>query len=124
MVKADIGSRILSIIIDSVVVGIVGGIFIGSGNSTLGAIVSFVIGLAYNWYFWTRHNGQTLGKQLMKLRVVKEDGSDITDVDALIRFVGYYLNSIIFGLGWIWALFDDKGQGWHDKIARTMVVKA
>jgi uncharacterized RDD family membrane protein YckC len=33
------------------------------------------------------------------------------------------MNNFFF-IGWVWALFDDNRQGWHDKIAETYVVKA
>jgi uncharacterized RDD family membrane protein YckC len=58
------------------------------------------------------------------LRVVKEDGTPITDGEAVMRYLGYILNSAVFMLGWLWALVDDKNQGFHDKIVHTYVVKA
>jgi len=38
--------------------------------------------------------------------------------------IGYWLSGAVFYLGFIWVAFDDKKQGWHDKIARTFVVRA
>jgi uncharacterized RDD family membrane protein YckC len=37
---------------------------------------------------------------------------------------GYTLNTLIMMLGWLWALWDSNQQGWHDKLAKTIVVKA
>lgn len=121
---ADVGSRFIALIIDSIIVGIVAGIFGASGQSALGGIVSFVVGAGYQWYFLTQRDGQTLGKMLLGIRVIKTDGTPISDAEAVLRFVGYYINSIILMLGWIWAIFDAENQGFHDKIARTYVVKA
>ena len=59
---------------------------------------------------------------VMKLRVIKTDGSPISDADAVVRYIGYLLDSI-FLIGWLWALFDEHRQGWHDKLAHTYVVK-
>jgi uncharacterized RDD family membrane protein YckC len=42
----------------------------------------------------------------------------------IVRYIGYYINSFIFMLGWIWAIFDSNKQGWHDKLAGTYVVPA
>lgn len=123
MQRADLGSRVVSIIIDGVILGLIFGVLF-SFSRDVGGLLGFLVGLAYNWYFWTRRDGQTPGKQLMNLRVVKEDGSALTDTDAVLRFIGYYINSAVIMIGWIWAFFDEKQQGWHDKIAKTIVVKA
>lgn len=40
----------------------------------------------------------------------------------LIRYLGYYLASIPFLIGIFWVGFDKKKQGWHDKLAHTIVV--
>jgi len=60
----------------------------------------------------------------MNVRVVREDGAPLTFVHVLVRYIGYTINSLVFMLGWIWAFFDSKKQGWHDKLAGTIVVKA
>lgn len=90
-------------------------------------IINFVmlaIPVVYHWYFWTRRNGQTLGKFAMGIRVIKTDGENLGDLDALIRAIGYHVSALLFGLGFIWAIIDKKNQTWHDKIARTFVVRA
>jgi len=122
---ADIGERFIALIIDSLILGMVGGM-IGAGGGNLifgGSFVGFILGAAYQWYFLTRQNGQTPGKMVMNLRVVKTDGAPISDAEAVLRYVGYLINSPILMLGWIWALIDANNQGWHDKIASTYVVK-
>ncbi|MCY4072451.1 MAG: RDD family protein [Chloroflexi bacterium] len=85
--------------------------------------VLLAVPIAYHWYFWTRRDGQTPGKFALGIRVIKADGSDINDVDAVIRAIGYHVSSVLFGLGFIWALFDKNNQSWHDKMARTYVVR-
>jgi len=81
------------------------------------------IPVAYHWYFWTRRDGQTPGKFALGIRVIKTDGGEMNDVDAVIRAIGYQVSSVLFGLGFIWALFDKNNQSWHDKMARTYVVR-
>ena len=78
----------------------------------------------YSWYFWTRRDGQTPGKFAMGIRVVKADGSPISDVDAVIRAVGYQVSGLLFCAGYLWSLIDRKNQTWHDKLARTYVVRS
>ncbi len=120
---ADTGSRFIALVIDNVILGVITGVLIrGAGGP--GAAGSFLIGLVYYWYFLTQHDGQTLGKRLMGVRVVRANGEPFDFVTVLIRYIGYYLNSFVFMIGWIWALFDDQRQGWHDKLANTYVIRA
>lgn len=122
---ADLGARFFALVIDGLILGLIGGLLGASrGNWGIGGGLSFIIGILYSWYFWTRYNGQTPGKRVMGIRVVKADGSPLSDADAIIRYIGYYINSAIFMIGWLWALFDSNRQGLHDKIVSTYVVKA
>lgn len=78
----------------------------------------------YFAYFWTQQRGQTLGMKVAGIRVVRLDGQPMTVGQSIIRVLGYLLNSFGFYLGWLWPLWDDRRQGWHDKIAGTIVVRA
>lgn len=120
---ADIGARFMALLIDGIILSVIGSVgFLTAREPGIGA--SFFIGLVYYWFFLTRNNGQTPGKALMKIRVIKVDGSPISDSDAVLRYVGYIVNSLCIGIGWLWALLDANQQGWHDKLAKTYVVKA
>jgi uncharacterized RDD family membrane protein YckC len=124
---AGLGERLIAIIIDNIFLSIVAGILLGSSRHFGGsAVVTILLGAAYQWYFLTRNHGQTVGKMLMKIRVVRTDGVPLTDGQALLRYFGYLFNSLpfLFGAGWWWAIFDSKNQGLHDKIASTIVVEA
>lgn len=122
---AEFGQRFFAIFIDGVILAIVGGILGGIlGSTATGSFGSFVIGVAYYWYFWTRNNGQSPGKSAMNIRIIKVDGTPLTDADAIIRYIGYYVSGFFFLLGFIWASFDSESQAWHDKIAKTYVVRA
>jgi len=66
--------------------------------------------------------GQTPGKSLMGVRIVRTDGRRLKFHNAVIRLVGYWISSLFLYMGFWWILFDSRRQGWHDKLARTMVV--
>lgn len=117
-------TRIFALFIDSILVGIIGGMFGANDQWFLGGVVGFAVGVGYQWLFLTRNDGQTPGKMMFGIRVIKTDGSVFTFTDALMRYVGYLINSAAFGMGWFWAFFDENRQGWHDKLARTYVVRA
>ena len=122
---APLGSRLVALIIDYIILAIIGAL-LGSltGEEILGIGSGFIFGVIYNWYFWTQNRGQTPGKMVMGIRVVKTDGSPINTLEAVVRYIGYHINTLIILLGWIWAIFDGKKQGWHDKLAGTVVVRA
>jgi uncharacterized RDD family membrane protein YckC len=40
----------------------------------------------------------------------------------IIRYLGYYVSIFALGLGFLWVAWDDKKQGWHDKMAGTVVI--
>ncbi|MFP4182640.1 MAG: RDD family protein [Thiohalospira sp.] len=72
--------------------------------------------------FW-RLRGATPGKRLMEIAVIDiRDGDGVTTGQAVIRYVGYFLSALPAYLGFLWAAWDRRKQGFHDKIARTAVV--
>jgi uncharacterized RDD family membrane protein YckC len=120
---ARIGPRFFALLIDGIILGIITGVLVGGGKGA-GGVASFLVGAAYYWYFLTQQNGQTPGKRMMGIRVIKVNGDPLQAADVIVRYIGYYINSFVFGIGWIWALFDKDSQGWHDKLAGTYVVVA
>ena len=117
---AEIGIRATAWLIDGTILFFIeSALFFSAWETGLGLIV----GLAYTWFFLTRNNGQTPGKILMKIRVIKTDSSPISDSDAVLRYIGSLIN-YIGCIGWLWSVIDDNRQGWHDKITQTYLVKA
>jgi uncharacterized RDD family membrane protein YckC len=69
--------------------------------------------------------GQTIGKKVIGIKIVKDDGTPFGLVDALLRnVVGYAVSGMVLYLGFIWILIDAEHRGWHDKIAKTKVMVA
>lgn len=66
--------------------------------------------------------GQTLGKRLCGLRLIRISSEKMTLGIAFLRWVGSLISGIFFCLGFIWIAIDGRKQGWHDKIAGTLVV--
>ena len=127
---AGLGERLISAIIDGVILAVIGfligvvlGLVMGNSASTLNSLVGLIVGVAYFTYYWSMKEGQTPGKKMMGLRVIKVDGSPITTTNAIMRYIGYIINSAVILIGWIWVFIDGQHQGWHDKIAGTVVVK-
>lgn len=64
----------------------------------------------------------TLGKHIMKVKVIDENGNRLSPMLSLRRNTMKILSFLVLSAGFIWILFDKKRQGWHDKIAKTYVV--
>ncbi len=79
-----------------------------------------VVSIAYDVGFWMLV-GQTPGKRLMGVLIVRADGQRLRLGNAIRRELAYVLSGILF-LGYLWILFDNKRQGFHDKLAGTIVV--
>ena len=91
-------------------------------SSAVGSIVGFLIGLAY--YATLNANGGTWGKRVVGLRL--EDattGEDIGFPRALVRYIVAIASALVLLLGYLWCIWDDKKQTWHDKAAGSVVVR-
>ncbi|MBI5624328.1 MAG: RDD family protein [Elusimicrobia bacterium] len=125
MTKADFGTRAAALIIDGVLLSVAS--FLIGMIPLLGLIIGIVLPWAYCAYCWTQDTpfgvrGQTLGKKVMKIKVVMDDGSGLTMPQALMRCLGYFVTGLTFWLGSLLALREDR-KALHDLIAGTQVVK-
>ena len=85
----------------------------------LGATLCFISVFYFTYFHHTL--GQTPGKIMMKIKVVRLDGSGLGYCRALLRSFGYVLSGLFFLTGFFWIVADRSKQGWHDKIANTYV---
>ena len=92
-------------------------------NISTWSLNAFALGfpLVYLLFFWVVA-GQTPGKRVMGLRVVRMNGTRITLLVGLRRLLGYLACFLSLGIGFFWVLIDEQRRGWHDKIAGTCVV--
>ncbi len=70
--------------------------------------------------------GQSPGKVLVGIKVERTFGMEIGFARALLReLIGKLISllPLVVPLGFIWVWFDEKNQGWHDKLADTAVVR-
>jgi uncharacterized RDD family membrane protein YckC len=73
--------------------------------------------------FWL-YKQATPGKILVSARVVDaKTGNTLSVGQAIGRYLAYIVSSIPLCLGFLWVAFDTKKQGWHDKLAGTVVVR-
>lgn len=86
-------------------------------------ILSNVVMGAVYVLFW-HYKQATPGKMALRLRIVDADSLQPVSVGRLaLRYVGYFPAYMLFAIGVIWTAFDGRKQGWHDKMANTVVVR-
>ncbi|KTB47530.1 RDD family protein [Dehalogenimonas alkenigignens] len=90
--------------------------------NALANVMSAILSGAYFAAFWV-WRGQTLGMMLLGMKVIRSDGTAVDAGHAVIRYLGYIVSIIPLFLGFVWIAFDSRKQGWHDKIADTVVIK-
>ena len=96
----------------------------------VGSVVRLLTGLGsfyfiFFMYYVTLHTvagGITIGKALMGLRVVRMDGVPLNIGRSTRRYVTFILATLPFFLGLFWVIWDDRRQGWHDKLSNTCVI--
>jgi uncharacterized RDD family membrane protein YckC len=89
----------------------------------IGYLATAVV-IFFNYVHFYLRRGQSFGKRFMGVRVVRIDGRPIDYQTAVLRHIlGYPLSVLFFGLGIVWMLWDGRRQGWHDKVAKTVVVR-
>jgi uncharacterized RDD family membrane protein YckC len=82
-----------------------------------------LFGPVYFIALWTL-TGQTIGKYVMGVRIVRLNGHHVNLLAAIIRYIGYFVSLIPFGLGFFRVLISDRRRGWHDLMAGTCVIYA
>ena len=74
--------------------------------------------------FWV-YKSATPGKMATKLTIVDaKTGNKPSTGQFVIRYLGYYVSTLPLLLGLIWVGIDKRKQGWHDKLAGTVVLKS
>lgn len=113
--KAAFWERMGAAFLDIVLISVIGGI-IGSPPLT------FLLGLAYFSGMWA-WKGTTIGGIVLGLKVVRYDGQPVTFTVAIVRALAGAFSGMVAFLGFLWIAWDKDKQGWHDKIAGTIVLK-
>jgi uncharacterized RDD family membrane protein YckC len=144
-----VGAALLDGLILTVAIFVIGGLFAGlivlgfAAADAIGIIlivvaVPIVIAVAFLYapYFMQREgaqNGQSLGKQIVNIRVIRDTRQPFDWGSAALREIA--IKGLLFGiagsltaglaqlLDYLWPLWDDDNQALHDKVASTYVVR-
>jgi uncharacterized RDD family membrane protein YckC len=117
---AGFGARLLAVVIDWLIFFVVSApvsvlFFEASGAMPLLAAVAIIA-------FW-RYCGATPGKLALNLRIADaRTGGPAGTGRLILRFACYFVSAAPLYLGFLWIAVDRRKQGWHDKIAGTVVI--
>lgn len=114
--RAGFWIRMGALLIDAVLMGIVASVVFDEIDAFLPLLAG------YGALMW-KLRGTTVGGIICNLQVVRLDGRELDWATAVVRALGCFLSLIAVGLGFLWIVFDDERQAWHDKIAGTVVVR-
>lgn len=114
--------RIAAYLIDGLVLGLFGLLVtVATNNPQSAFFLNIGASAVYFVGFWVAE-GATPGKMVFNLKVRSPDGSPIDVGQGVLRLVGYWVNWIIFGIGFLVMLFNEEKRGLHDHMANTIVV--
>jgi uncharacterized RDD family membrane protein YckC len=121
-----IDSILILLITTPLIYAIYGGSYFDSEEMILGVpdfLISYVFPFVATILFWI-YKSATPGKMVVKLKVVDaKTGNSPSVQQSIIRYIGYIISTLPLFLGFIWVAWDSKKQGWHDKMAGTVVIR-
>lgn len=96
---------------------------VAGGGFTVLYLLALVATIGYQVYFWGT-SGQTIAMRLFHLKLVDVNtGAPIGISRAVVRWLMTIVNTWACYVGWIWVAFDARKQGWHDKVASSVVLQ-
>ncbi|MFT5836739.1 MAG: putative RDD family membrane protein YckC [Candidatus Azotimanducaceae bacterium] len=124
---AIIDSILLLMVTFPILVWIYGWAYFDSGALIEGPadfIISWILPAFTVVLFWI-YRQATPGKMAYDLRIVDaRTGQPPSKGQNILRYFAYFVSTIPLGLGLIWVGIDRRKQGWHDLIAKTVVVRS
>jgi uncharacterized RDD family membrane protein YckC len=123
---AVVDSVLLLAIILPAVYAIYGPSYFDSGRLIAGPadfVLNWVLPAVAVIVFWLARQA-TPGKMVFGARIVDaESGAAPSTGQSIGRYFAYYVSMLPLFLGFLWVAFDPRKQGWHDKLARTVVMR-
>lgn len=86
-------------------------------------LINWVLPICATLAFW-HYRQATPGKMLVDARIVDQTTLGPASFGRLVlRNLAYIPSTLVLGIGFLWIAFDERKQAWHDKIARTVVIR-
>jgi len=124
-----IDTVLIMIVLIPLLVAIYGWAYFEAANARLFAgpadfLLSWVAPAVAVIVFWI-YRQATPGKMALSIRIVDATtGSPPSTGQCVGRYFAYFVSIFPLGLGLLWVAFDKRKQGWHDKLAGTVVIRS
>lgn len=133
---AGIGSRFLAIAIDTLIQTTIVAAMLpfafflprpspyGPWIVAMGLLVFFLVYYGYFFAFESLWNGQTPGKRIIRIRVIKDDGRPVQAIDSVARNLLRIVDQlpVLYAIGIVTVLLSPKSKRLGDFVAGTIVV--
>jgi uncharacterized RDD family membrane protein YckC len=121
--RAGFWRRVAAVLIDGLILGVLYGVLLVVVDYGIAYLLYIVANYTYYTLLEGGESGQTVGKRALGIRVIDfRAGGPIGYGRGLLRNIAKLLSGLVFGLGYLWMLWDSEKQTWHDKLATTVVV--
>lgn len=128
IVYAGFWRRAVAFVIDSILFSLIitillGPLYVRASFFSLEGLVTNVFSMLMAVVLWVKYMG-TPGKLIMGCQIVDaRTFSAISVKQAVIRYLAYYASMLPFMAGFIYIALNKRKQGFHDKLAGTVVVQ-
>ena len=135
VVYAGFWIRVIATTVDSILIALItvpllvklyGTEYLTFDNYVIGGwdvIISWILPAVAVVIFWF-YRSATPGKMLVNIKIVDaRTGGKPSTVQLITRYFAYVVAMLPLLLGVIWVAFDNRKQGWHDKLAGTVVIR-
>jgi uncharacterized RDD family membrane protein YckC len=127
VVAALIDTVIILVITSPLLITAYGWAYFASDRFVQGPVdvlVSWVFPAVATVALWTIFQA-TPGKMVVGAKVVDADtGQPASTRQYVLRYIGYFISMLPLMLGILWVAFDRRKQGFHDKLAGTVVIRS
>lgn len=115
-------SYLLSLLLEQIWMGSSRWFSIVADENIISYVIDLICGPVYfilMFYYFEA----TIGSMIMKIRLVSESGTKAFLWQIAFReTIGKLISGIILGYGYFWIIADKRNQGFHDKMAKTIVI--
>jgi uncharacterized RDD family membrane protein YckC len=94
-------------------------VFKGTADFFIQIILPMVLTLVLWHYLSATPGKQVLGLKIVDAKTLKKPSTG----QFVLRYFSYFISMLPLGFGFLWIIFDKRKQAFHDKIARTLIVR-
>jgi len=94
----------------------------GTFLSVIQLLIAVISGPVFYCYFWFKNNGQTLGMQAWKIKLVTCNDKALSLKTSLTRCLISFISFLMMGLGYFVIIIDKKNRSWSDIYTDTRII--